>query len=382
MRTTHDYFNEKIYFNKDEYNDILKDNEDELNELGVIVDKKIQTQNVINSDLMKLNTDLFDLIKFENSKPYKMIDYIVHNDLTLLNPDKKKLEEIKKTVFNLKVSKKESKNDSLKLPIYKALYQQFRCDFNNSSLFKLYDKVNAQIVEKFRVSEPVNVSVKDKFTYQNYLMERMRNYSDFFGELNDHEIMKALIYLCNKNFKANSSKNFYRLSKIDSGFTGILRDNQGFLEKHSVSGFFRKYTDNITGELAKNEKFGNFVKKKFNKMFRKIANADKFDNPEERRLVVNKMIESLYRIKEDDTEKQARKVAKFERINKLSGKDNTRNIVRFWVLFRFFFCLNNLDHSKYFTDEIFWKMILDYKRLNPSYIPPPEEVKKEKPKGR
>src|SRR4051794_21662947 len=84
-------FIEKSFSLKTEYKAACDDIKEELSYIDCpIVDENNKT-NVINSDLTRICTSLFDLIKFENSKPYKMIDYIMQNDLSTYNPDRKKI---------------------------------------------------------------------------------------------------------------------------------------------------------------------------------------------------------------------------------------------------------------------------------------------------
>jgi hypothetical protein len=376
---------------KNDYEALIAENKEELEQLKIIeekdngvgqdneANKESPTRlNVINTDLTRIFTGLFDFIKFENSKPYKMIDYILQNDLASFTPDKKKIEEIKKTVFNFKASKRETKTDHLKIPIFKSLYQQFKSDFNFSMLFKLVDKVNSFITESYLVTDRVNVSVKDKFTYQNYLFEMMKKERDFFTEMYDHEIIKALIYLCNKNFKSNNIKAVCKISnKNDNGFTSILMDKLSRMNEGTGEGFMKSSAEKIQGIIKGNEKFTIFLTKRFNKLFRKINFNEICKDDEERQQVFNKVFEYVYRYKEDDFEKIAKKINKLEKLSNYAGKDKEKNIARLWILFRFLYGFTNIDSSHYFTDELFWKSITEHFNVN-SEILPIEEKKPEK----
>ena len=188
--------------NKNEFLDILQDNKDEYLRIGLLEDfnetyEKFENSNInsLNSDLSSLLLNLFLQTKFENSKPYKMIDYILNNDNNYLSSqiDKDNLEEIKRTVYNKPNDSKENLHT-----VYKSLFQYFKADFTNSYLFKIFDCCNQIIQDLYKPSSPDNrsnnfnkdlnyIEKKDKFTYQNYLSEKLRtNFNnDVMSELND-----------------------------------------------------------------------------------------------------------------------------------------------------------------------------------------------------
>jgi hypothetical protein len=361
MRGRRSYHPERLFSDKIEYQTTCEELSEELSYIGLTQDGSEGNKvGVINSDLTRICTSLFDLIKFENSKPYKMIDYILQNDLSTYNPDRKKIEEIKKFVFNFIASKKEGKDNS-KIPIFKSLYQQFKSDFSYSTLFKLVEKVNSAVTENFLVTEKINVSVKDKFTYQSYLYERMRNteYTDtMLTDMYDHEIFKALIYVCNKNLKIAKGAN-----KADSGFTSVMMDRVARMEEEA-KGFRKKHADDIGTALGRNEKFHNYMRKRFSRLFRKLRMSDTHVDSGEKKQIFDKMLEYMYRYKEDDFDKVAKKINKFEKLCSYTGKDGERNISRMWIMFRFLIGLDELERGKYFTDELFWQLINNYIREN------------------
>jgi hypothetical protein len=350
----------RLYNDKPEYDTLCQEYKNELESVGInhtISNTKI---NVINADLTRLCSNLFDLVKFENSKPYKMIDYILQNDMSLYNPDKKKIEEIKKIVFNYQTSKHE---DNPKTPIFKSLYQQFKSDFSHSTLFKLIEKLNKFITESYLITEKVNISVKDKFTYQSYLYERMKANENILTQMYDHEIFKALIYVSNKNLKYNASK-----QKVDVGLTNIMLDKLDQMK----GPFLYNHIEDIKERLSGNDKCLNFIRKKFNRMFRKLKNKQpNTATPEERKILNNKFLEYVYRYKEDDFEKLNAKVSKFEDEYNFSGKGEVKNMASHWIMFRFLIAFEELEKGKYFTDELFWKLINDYIKDNAVCIPKP-----------
>ena len=74
---------------KEEFTAILSNYSDEISYLQkenvITVSRNDNKPTSLVSDLNSLNYNLFLCTKFENSKPYKMIDYIISNDNYILN---------------------------------------------------------------------------------------------------------------------------------------------------------------------------------------------------------------------------------------------------------------------------------------------------------
>ncbi len=117
----------KNQIDKKEYFDIMNKFSDEYKELGYDLTIKSTEQSKMNIILSKLFIDLFSLTKFENSKPHKMIDYIIHNDrmFALSELDKSSFEKMKKKVF----SNKGYDTNSSSSAIFKSLYQYLKYYF-------------------------------------------------------------------------------------------------------------------------------------------------------------------------------------------------------------------------------------------------------------
>jgi hypothetical protein len=368
--------------NKNEFLDILQDNKDEYIRIGLLEDfnetyEKFENSNInsLNSDLSSLLLNLFLQTKFENSKPYKMIDYILNNDNNYLSSqiDKDNFEEIKRTVYNKPNDSKENLHT-----VYKSLFQYFKADFTNSYLFKIFDCCNQIIQDLYKPSSPDNrsnnfnkdlnyIEKKDKFTYQNYLSEKLRtNFNnDVMSELNDNEMWRSLIYLCNKNIK-HSTKNSV---KIEKDLNNLVNSNIEFLstkqfniEKNKNiirSKFFR----NLRNKVVDNKYYKKFIMRKLIRMLPIMPTKIKNSSNEEKILtkkLLLKLLDLFSKEKEDDYEKILKKLLKFESRNEEIV--NNRDPRSFWLQFKFFFYLKTITSNAniYMTDEKFWMCVQEY----------------------
>jgi hypothetical protein len=439
--------------NKNDFLEILSQNKEELlHTLSINIDENEELNKIknnetksLNSDLTSLFCDLFSLTKFENSKPYKMIDYILNSDNNYLlsQSDKDTFEEIKRTVF---AKRKDDFKDNFST-VLKTLYQFFRSDFTESYLTKIFDRCHRAISEsnftlnlnnengKINVNPLYPESIKheknegfdkkDKFTYQNYLVERLKQNSseDFLTELNDVDLMKSLIYLCNKNLKIPSKQQlqlkFSNLQQpkdsqphsspvkhIDSSFTQLLKEN--------LNSFTEAVNENLlrSKNILSNKIFKSSFKrctsnakclKRIRRGLTKFLSSDVIfknekyqNNPNLIHGSVMKLIEHFTKNKEDDYEKIQKKIKKFEssfcdgvqtntsvltdtlnamaQINQsLTSQLNSesqnpkkihRDVKAFWVKFKvlyYLFSLNKNDKENFLvTDEQFWKVLLEY----------------------
>ena len=122
--TENEYNQNTSQIEKKEYFDILNKFSEEYQELGYDLEI-ISKQSKMNITFSKLYIDLFSLTKFENSKPYRMIDYIINNDR--INPlsdvDKSNFEKMKKKVLS---NSRNELNNNTQFTIFKSLYQNFK----------------------------------------------------------------------------------------------------------------------------------------------------------------------------------------------------------------------------------------------------------------
>jgi hypothetical protein len=272
-----------------------------------------------------------------------MIDYIINNDKTMLSSptDKEMMEEIKKTISNLKIEKSKTHNE-ITIPIFKSLYHYFRDDFSSSCLMKIVEKINEVLNESQRYNDDVSHN-KDRFTYQNYLTDKLKNYNNTFNEINDMELFKALIYLCNKNLKS-------KVSKCDADFESILKENIKFFEnENDVNTSVAKLFEII----EKDDKSKNYIMKRLDKLFANIFNIEGIDENYQEKFT--KIIDMFYLSREDEIDKI---IAKLQKESLPEGLAKKSAIV--WFYFRLLYFCNLLNKNMYMSDELFWNNIMNY----------------------
>jgi hypothetical protein len=334
---------DKSYIDRNEHNTTIEDNKNDFELIGMNQESS-KTIRSINSDLTKLYINLFNLSKFENSKPYKMIDYIINNDKTILSTaaDKEMMEDIKKTISNLKIEKSKTHND-VTIPMFKSLYHFFRDDFSSSCLMKIVEKVNVALNESHKFNDDISNN-KDRFTYQNYLTDKLRNYKDSFTEINDKEIFKAFIYLCNKNLKMKGTK-------CDYDFETILKENVKLFDSEDE---LNNSVIKLFQILEKDKKAKNYIMKRLDKLFADVKDIDGLSSNHTE--IFNKIIDMFYQSREDEIDKI---VSKLQKIDTLP-ESCVRNSLSLWFYFRLLYFLNLLNNDIYMSDEMFWKNIMNY----------------------
>ena len=263
---------------KEEFSAILSNYSEEISYLqkenaisASTVSKNDNKPTSLVSDLNSLNYNLFLCTKFENSKPYKMIDYIISNDNYILNRqnDKDKFEEMKKPIFTK--GKNDSENNINIL--YKSLYEYFKTDFSTSYLSLLFEEVNSFIQKKYNKDNTSNkddISMtedkKDKFTYSNYVTDRLKqkNKTSLISYTSDVDFVKSLIYLNNKFNKYLNKKN-----KIYKNLLVALKNNLEVIDgleakqdKHN----FNEEEHNFLNKIIKHKKMHNSIKTHFNNL--------------------------------------------------------------------------------------------------------------------
>jgi hypothetical protein len=314
-----------------------------------------------------------------------MIDYILNNDNNYLSSqvDKDNFEEMKRTVYN----KPHDTKDNLHT-VFKALFQYFKADFSNSYLFKIFDCCNQVVQEVYKPClagenskmagqnrDTSYAEKKDKFTYQSYLSEKLRNNynNDMMSELNDNEMWKSLIYLCNKNFKNICKNNI----KIEKELNTLVKTNVEFLSaeqynlKNNQNFIKTKFFRNLKNKVVDNKYYKKYIQRKIEKMLSivpfKIKNSTIDEKIQIKRLIT-KLLDLFSKEKEDDYEKILKKLCRFE--NKNEDIEYYRDTRSFWLQFKFFFFLKTItsNDNLYMTDEKYWKCVQDYVKENSTII--------------
>jgi hypothetical protein len=292
-----------------------------------------------------------------------MIDYIINNDKTMLvSPaDKEMMEDMKKTISNLKIEKSKTHNETT-IPMFKSLYHFFRDDFSSSYMMKIIEKVNVVLNESQKNNDEISHN-KDRFTYQSYVGEKLKNYKDSFTEINDMEIFKALIYLCNKNLKSKGNKN-------DAEFETILKENiKSFNNEAELNNSVKKLFDIID----KDEKCKNYIFKKLDMLFTDSSNI--IEGTSCNSEMYTKVVDMFYQSREDELDKITLKLQKCDGFPENLAKNSST----VWFYFRLLLYFNLLNKNIYMSDEVFWKHVMNFCSDNVQekpLVPPKPKLKK------
>lgn len=354
---------------KEEFTAILSNYSEEISYLqkenaisALTVSKNDNKPTSLVSDLNSLNYNLFLCTKFENSKPYKMIDYIISNDNYILNRqnDKDKFEEMKKPIFTK--GKNDSENNINIL--YKSLYEYFKTDFSTSYLSLLFEEVNSFIQKKYNKDntnnkDDINIAEdkKDKFTYSNFVTDRLKqkNKASLISYTSDVDFVKSLIYLNNKFNKYLNKKN-----KIYKNLLVALKNNLEVIDgleakqdKHN----FNEEEHEILNKIMKHKKLYKSIKKHFNNL---ITCLDDIKNASLSKEAYEKIIDIIaVKSKEDEYEKISKILNETMKLH--LDKNKVKNI---WIGIRFLFNLislsNNSHITSYYSDNKFWCELLSY----------------------
>ena len=189
-------------------------------------------------DFYKLYLHLFESNRLDNSKPYKFVDYLITGDNFLFNikKDKTKIEEIKRGISIKSKNNNFLINDQL---LNKFTYEYLKCDFSHSFMKKFIEKINVFLMNNYqfqkkktiggdKVNLNLNAEKKDKFTYSNFLADKLKENSNksILSFTNDTEYFKSLIYVCNKYSKYIGKKEMPEKILLES-----LEKNKKILEK-------------------------------------------------------------------------------------------------------------------------------------------------------
>ena len=222
-------------------------------------------------DYYKLFYSLFESNRLDNSKPYKFVDYLITGDNLLFNlkKDKSRFEEIKKGM-TLKPKNNIPLGEQL---LNKSIYEYLRCDFSNSFMKKLTERVNVFLMNRYvnkrkgknSLENSVSVEKKDKFTYSNFLADKLKENvnKSCLSFTNDIEYFKSLIYVCNKYSKFIGKKEIPEKVLIES-----LEKNKKILESFKNEGgeafeTSRKIESEYLGDLLHNKSIRKYTTKKF-----------------------------------------------------------------------------------------------------------------------
>ena len=370
---------------KDEYIAILSNYSEELKSLNISLnennvnnDNEDRNNNNNNekkpkhltTDLSTLYYNLFLSTKFENSKPYKMIDYIIGNDDSILNlkNDRDKFEDMKKSILS---------RPKIDISLYdnilnKEIYEYYKTVFSKSVVSKLCEKVDKNIMSKYSIfsndkkEKESNLSnnekdKKDKFTYSSFITERMKqcnNQKSYYSYAHDIDYFKCLIYLNNKyngylNKKEKIDKNCLLSLEKNLELINCLTNNKS-IEDIDIE---KKYMK----DLLNNKKLQRFMRKKFKNVlccFNQISN-----------IKVNKdlyfsLMDSLTKNKDDDADKIKKHINSI--INQNLEINQIESLIISIRLLYFLYSLNNHnDNGNVMNNNKFWRDIITYSKSHP-----------------
>jgi len=306
-------------------------------------------------DFYKLYYHLFESNRLDNSKPYKFVDYLITGDNLLFNlkKDKSRFEEIKKGI-SLKTKNNSLINEQL---LNKSIYEYLRCDFSNSFMKKLTEKINMFLMnryinkkkEKNSAENSISIEKKDKFTYSNFLADKLKDNinKSCLSFTNDTEYFKSLIYVCNKYSKYIGKKEMPEKILIES-----LEKNKKILENFKnmdESGdTARKIEISYLNDLLHNKSIRKYISKKLKSLNDGILGNNQILNT----LDINtfyKILSSLIKNKNDDDVDKLYKLFEEEIIVNDSNNLDKNDLKNFVILLRFLFELeltNKLNNNE------------------------------------
>ena len=231
-------------------------------------------------DFYKLYFHLFQSNRLDNSKPYKFVDYLISGDNLLFNlkKDKIRFEEIKKGI-SLKPKINSQINEQL---LNKSIYEYLKCDFSNSILKKIAEKINMFLMnrytnkkkEKNSAENSMCLEKKDKFTYSNFLSDKLKDNSNksCLSFTNDTDYFKSLIYVCNKYSKHIGKKEIPEKILIES-----LEKNKKILDNFKNSKEDREEAKKIEMGYLKDLLHNKSIRKYISKKLRSF-NSETLEN--------------------------------------------------------------------------------------------------------
>ena len=269
-------------------NDNINNNKFINNDINMELNKNKSKTEVDNEnstliiDFYKLYYNLFQSNRLDNSKPYKFVDYLISGDNLLFNlkKDKIRFEEIKKGII---VKSKTSSQINEQL-LNKSIYEYLRCDFSNSLLKKIAEKINMFLMnrytnkkkEKNSSENSMCLEKKDKFTYSNFLSDKLKDNSNksCLSFTNDTDYFKSLIYVCNKYSKYIGKKEIPEKILIES-----LEKNKKILDNFKNSKEGREEAKKIEMGYLKDLLHNKSIRKYISKKLRSFNTETLENNP-------------------------------------------------------------------------------------------------------
>ena len=294
-------------------------------------------------DFYKLYLHLFESNRLDNSKPYKFVDYLITGDNLLFNikKDKMKIEEIKRGI-SIK-----SKNNNFLINehlLNKFTYEYLKCDFTNSFVKKLVEKINIFLMNNTQFQKKkiggtgggeLNFEKKDKFTYSNFLADKLKENTNksILSFTNDTEYFKSLIYVCNKYSKYIGKKETPEKILVES-----LEKNKKILEKFQTDEKEKKSAIKEEKEylrnLLKNKGIRKYINKKFKIFGEDIIKSNKILNELNINIFYN-FLQTIIKNKNDDDIDKLYKIFQDELSLSSDIKLEKTDIKNFLIEFRF-----------------------------------------------
>ena len=307
-------------------------------------------------DFYKLYYHLFESNRLDNSKPYKFVDYLITGDNLLFNlkKDKSRFEEIKKGI-SLK-----TKNNSViyEQLLNKYIYEYLRCDFSNSFMKKLTEKINVFLMNRYinkkkernSLENSISIEKKDKFTYSNFLADKLKDNTNksILSFTNDTEYLKSLIYVCNKYSKYIGKKEIPEKILIES-----LEKNKKILEnfknvEQEDGDNARKIEKGYLNDLLHSKSIRKYITKKLKNFNGEMIEHNKILNSLDTNTFY-KILSSLIKNKNDDDIDKLYKLFEEEIFSDDNNKLNKNDLKNFIILLRFLLELeltNKLNNDK------------------------------------
>ena len=325
-------------------------------------------------DFYKLYLHLFESNRLDNSKPYKFVDYLITGDNLLFNikKDKTKIEEIKRGIAI------KSKNNNFLINehlLNKFTYEFLKCDFSNSFIKKLVEKINIFLMNNTPSQKKktvggvgvgeLNLEKKDKFTYSNFLADKLKENTNksILSFTNDTEYFKSLIYVCNKYSKYIGKKEMPEKILLES-----LEKNKKILEKFKTEekekNLAIKEEKEYLKNLLRNKGIRKYINKKFKIFGEDIIKSNKILNELNTNIFYN-FLQTLIKNKNDDDIDKLYKIFQEELIISSENKIEKSDIKNFVIQFRFLLEIEIMkrkynDEEKNMNEISYMKKIFEY----------------------
>lgn len=261
--------------------------------------KMSQLFNLYHYLFMKSGLDCTKLSRFVDylSNEIKVNEYNSYKDYQKIT-----FEEIKKKILNLNNEEPEN------VLINNIINQYFHCNFKNSIMEKILNKINKLLINKNNNSfENKTISInnniygkslkikKDKSSYSNLLIEKLNNTNcdSCLSLSNDSEFFKSIIYFSNK-LLFNKNKSLIS----DKTVLKSLEDSRNLLStyKEENNQQFNQKDKNYLNDILVNKKLRRYIKNKlipikksFNNKF--LNNLDKNNFNKIINLIINNKID-------------------------------------------------------------------------------------------